>query len=81
MSGARTAAPTAPPTLSIRLLADDPAHAEVGVNCAPWARGQGLTTAALRLRFGFEGTQRQRLLERGARQDSWVAGLLAGELT
>lgn len=33
----------------------DPGRAEVGFGCAPWARGEGLVTAALRLvcRWGF----------------------------
>jgi RimJ/RimL family protein N-acetyltransferase len=33
----------------------DPGRAEVGFACAPWARGEGLVTAALRLvsRWGF----------------------------
>ncbi|MGZ4639658.1 MAG: GNAT family N-acetyltransferase [Actinomycetes bacterium] len=40
----------------LRVLADDPARADVGFACAPWARGRGVTTAALRLacRWGFE---------------------------
>jgi RimJ/RimL family protein N-acetyltransferase len=39
--------------LDLRVYADDPAQAEVGFNCAPWARGRGLTTAALRLACGW----------------------------
>jgi RimJ/RimL family protein N-acetyltransferase len=103
--------------ISIGFRAGDPAMAEVGFNCAPWARGQGLTTAAMRLMcawgfeswpfhdeglariqwsayvgndasrrvadkvgFVFEGTQRQRLVQRGIRRDAWVGGLLPGDL-
>jgi RimJ/RimL family protein N-acetyltransferase len=43
-------------TLDLRVGATDPGMAEVGFSCAPWARGEGLTTAALRLvcRWGFD---------------------------
>jgi RimJ/RimL family protein N-acetyltransferase len=99
---------------SMALRADhrDPQLADVGFLCAPWARGRGLTTAALRLTcawgfrelglariewrahvgnlasrwvaervgFVFEGTQRQRLVQRGIRRDAWVGGLQPGDL-
>jgi RimJ/RimL family protein N-acetyltransferase len=98
--------------INIGPFANDPGQAEVGFNCAPWARGNGLTTAAMRLmcawafdhwqlgriqwsafvgndasrrvaeKVGFviEGTQRQRLVQRGTRIDAWVGGLLPHDL-
>ena len=42
--------------LDLRISKSDPGRATVGFHCAPWARGQGWTTAALTLacRWGFE---------------------------
>ena len=37
------------PDIVLGIRAGDRGMAEVGFNCAPWARGQGLTTAAMRL--------------------------------
>jgi RimJ/RimL family protein N-acetyltransferase len=43
-------------SMDLRLNPIDPGVGNVGFLCAPWARGRGLTTAALRLacRWGFE---------------------------
>jgi RimJ/RimL family protein N-acetyltransferase len=42
--------------LDLRVFPHDPQQADVGYNCAPWARGRGLTTAAVSLacRWGFD---------------------------
>lgn len=39
----------------------------------------GSAAVARRVGFRFEGTQREGLLQRGRRRDSWIAGLLAGD--
>jgi len=43
-------------TVAVRIDADDPGMADVGFLAAPWARGRGWTTAALRLAcaWGFD---------------------------
>lgn len=43
-------------SMDLRISRSDPARANVGYLCAPWARGRGRTTAALRLtcKWAFE---------------------------
>lgn len=50
-------------SIAVRVDRSDPQLGDVGFLCAPWARGRGLTTAALRLvcRFGFTGLNLARI--------------------
>jgi RimJ/RimL family protein N-acetyltransferase len=40
-------------SMDLRISRNDPARANVGFHCAPWARGRGWTAAALRLACGW----------------------------